>query len=290
MPAVPSDRFLMQFQPAHWTPAGKFLKFLGPPFNRTRVLNEAIQSCADHTRKYETFAELAAELAPKLALDRDELESQGYSPAARSRQFAALIEVLVCELYSVLDGIRYTTFHIYRKVRGVQSGSTSKLFSKASERSYGEEFPEELLTLFDAAYRDWFLELRRLRTAFTHGGLGSCSLSQDRTVIAYINQSLGSDAIAHVIPDIVAHLNALAIAVFKLTHDFFEYHYGQLQQNDSSQFCGFYRGRGYMRNAKPEPNLAWDSGICSSRGWFDNESEYMCPLANECAAYRRAAA
>jgi len=29
-----------------------------------------------HYRKYETFVELAAELEPKLALDRDELESQ----------------------------------------------------------------------------------------------------------------------------------------------------------------------------------------------------------------------
>lgn len=286
MPAVPSDRFLMQFQPAHWTPAGKFLQFLGPPFNRTRALNEAIRSCTDHIRKYETFAELA----PKLALDRDELETQGYSPASRSRQFAALIEVLVCELYSVLDGLRYTTFHIYRKVRGVQSGSTSKLFSKASERSYGREFPEPLLALLDAANSSWFLCLRRLRTAFTHGGLGSCSLSQDRTVISYMNPSLGTDDLAHVIPDIVAHLNALATSVFKLTHDFFEYHYGQLEQIDSDQFCGFYRGRGYMRRAKPEPNIGWDSGVCASRVWFDSEPGFRCPLANECAAYHRAGA
>lgn len=288
MPPVPFDRFLLQFEPADWTPSGKFLRFLGPPFIGSRALTEAIQSCADHTRKYETFAELAAELEPKLALDRDELESQGYTPAARSRQFSALIEVLVCELYSILDGIRYTTFHIYRKVRGVQSASTSKLFSKASEGSYGKDFPEELLALFSAAYSDWFPELRRLRTAFTHGGLGSCSLSQDRTAIAYMNPSLGSDGVAHVIPDIVAHFNRLAIAVFRLNHDFFEYHYGRLLQNQSSQFCGFYRGRGYMRTVTPEPDLVWDSGTCASYDWFDKESEFRCPLANECAAYRRA--
>jgi hypothetical protein len=287
---VQSDRFLMQFQPACWTPAGKFLRFLGPPFTVSRALNEAVQSCADHIRKYETFAELAAELAPKLALDRDELETQGHSPANRSRQFAALIEVLVCELYSVLDGIRYTTFHIYRKVRGVQSSSTSKLFSKASERSYGKDFPDELLAIFAAASPDWLPELRRLRTAFTHGGLGSCWLSQDRTEIIYTNSSLGNDAVAHVIPDIVAHVRRLATAVFELTHDFFEFHYGQLQQNECSQFCGFYRGRGYMRKVKPEAQLDWGSGICVSREWFDNEPEFKCPLAGECAAYRRTTA
>lgn len=194
MPPVLSDRFFFQFRPTEWTPAGKFLQFLGPPFTVARRLNQAIQSCADHTRKYETFAELAAELEPKLVLDHEELDTQGFTPAARLRQYAAMIEALVCELYSILDGIRYTTAHIYGKVRGVQSSSTSKLFSRASEGAYGEGFPDELTALFSAANRDWFPELNRLRTAFTHGGLGSCSLSEDRQVVSYMNASLGTDS------------------------------------------------------------------------------------------------
>lgn len=289
MSAVQNDRFLMQFQPALWTPAGKFRLFLGAPFVNSRALNEAVQSCVDHTRKYETFAELASELKPKLALDRDELETNGYTPAHRSRQFAALIEVLICELYAVLDGLRYTTFAVYRKVRGVQSGSTSRFFSKAAERTYGKDFPEELLTLLTAAYVDWFPELRRLRTAFTHGGLGSCSMSQDRTQISYMNSSLGTNEVAHVVPNIVSHLNEIAAAVFKLVHEFFEYLYSRLEQVESDQFCGFYRGRAYMRRVKPEALLEWSSGICTSRQWFDGDGapEFRCPLADECAAYHR---
>lgn len=285
-----SEQFLLQFQPAHWTPAGKFLRFLGPPFKPSRGLNEAIQSCADHIRKFETFAAMAAELGPKLTLDRVELENNGFSPANRSRQFAALIEVLVCELYSVLDGIRYTTFHIYRRMQGVQSSSTSKLFSRASDGSYDKDFPGELLAMFKVAYGDWFLELQRLRTAFTHGGLGSCWLSQDRTRISYMNSSLGSDAVAHVIPDIVSHINSFATAVFKLVHDFFEYHYGRLANEDSDQFCGIFKGRAYMRKVKPESQMEWDSGVCVSREWFDKERDFKCPLAHECAAYRRTVA
>jgi hypothetical protein len=177
-------------------------------------------------RKYELIAAVAADLAPKLSIDRDELETQGYSPASHSRQFAALIEVLVCELYSTLDGLRFTTYHLYREVRGVQVKSTSRLFTKAAEGTYGTGFPSELNELLAAVARsEWFPNLRRLRTAFTHGGLGPCHLSQDRTRISYSNASLGDGGTSHVIPDIVAHLNGLAEPIFKLLRDYFGYHY-----------------------------------------------------------------
>jgi hypothetical protein len=237
------------------------------------------------------IAAVAADLAPKLSLDRDELESQGYSPANHSRQFAALIEVLVCELYSILDGLRFTTYHLYRDVRGVQVKSTSRLFTKAAEGSYGADFPDDLNQLLAAvADSSWFPNLRRLRTAFTHGGLGSCHLSQDRTRISYMNASLGDGGTSHVIPDIVAHLNSLAQSTFTVLRDYFDFHYQRLEQIESKLLCGMYRGRGYMRRVKPEPDLSFSSGVCEARQWFDGEPSFRCPLADSCLAYARAAA
>jgi hypothetical protein len=285
-----SDQFHLRFNPDIWTPAGKFLQFLGEPYKNTRQLQKAIQSCIDHTRKYEIFAEIAAEVAPKIALDKAELRLNGFSPANHAKQFAAIVEVLVCELYSILDGIRYSTFEIYNgKVRGVQSKSTSKLFSKAAEKAYGEGFPTEIETMLTEAFNSWLPELRRLRTAFTHGGLGSCWQQDDSSKISYMNSSLGSENSAHIIEDIVAHVNGLAIAVFTLARAFFDHHYNALHKIASEQFCGFYKGRGYMRKVKPESNLHWGSGVCTSKEWFENEPEFMCPLASKCAAYARVA-
>lgn len=280
----------LTFAPEHWTAPGKFLRFIGPPFVVSRQLNDAVRSCAEHIDKYETFATLASELQSKLALDREELDRDGHTPATRSRQYAAMVEVLVCELYSMLDGLRYSLFAIYRRCRGVQQKSTSQLFSKAAAGGYGSDFPEDLRMLLAAAYADWFPELRRLRTAFTHGGLGLCSLSRDGDCIAYMNASLGDTATAHVIPDIVTHVNHLADGVFTLLRAVFGYLYSQLEPVPSDQPCGVYRNRFYMRKVAPTSDLNHNSGVCTSRAWFDEEPDFRCPLANTCEAYHRTAA
>lgn len=127
MPVAGHDRFLLQFAPDVWSPPAKFLRFLGKPFPVKKSLQDAIQSCTDHTRKYEVLASLANRIQPTLLEDRRELESDGYTPANRSSEFAALVEVLVCELYSVLDGVRFSLFGLFPKCRGVQKKSTSQL-------------------------------------------------------------------------------------------------------------------------------------------------------------------
>ena len=279
-----------EFAPEHWTAPGKFLRFIGPPFAVSRQLNDAVRSCAEHIDKYQTFATLAADLQPTLVLDREELARDGHSPVRRSRQFTAIVEVLVCELYSMLDGLRYTLFVIYRRCRGVQQKSTNQLFAKAASRGYGAEFPEDLRIVLAAAYGDWLPELRRLRTAFTHGGLGFCSLARDGDRIAYINPSLGDSATAHVIPDIVAHVNRLAEGVFTLLREVFGYLYSQLEPRPSDQACGVYRNRFYMRKVAPTHDLNRGSGVCASRSWFDAEADFRCPLADTCEAYHRTAA
>lgn len=275
------------FAPERWTAPGKFLRFDGPPFAVSRQLNDAVRSCADHIDKYETFAALATDLQSGLHLDREELDRDGHTPATRSRQYAAMVEVLICELYSMLDGLRYTLFAIYRRCRGVQQNSTNQLFARAASRGYGADFPDALRVPLAAAYTDWFPELRRLRTAFTHGGLGSCFPSPDSNRITYMNSSLGDSATAHVIPDIVALVNRLANGVFALLRAAFGYLYSRLEPVPSEQSCGVYRNRFYMRKVVPTSDLNRGSGVCASRGWFDAEPDFRCPLANTCEAYHR---
>ena len=280
----------LAFAPEHWTKPGLFLAFVGPPFRVSRQLNDAVRSCVEHIRKFQTLATLVADLQPTLALDRDELERDGHTQAHRSRQFTALIEVMFCELYSTLDGVRYTVLALYRKCRGVQERSTSKLFSRAAARDYGPEFPEEIRLVLAAAHESWFPELRRLRTAFTHGGLGSCMLSQDRHSISYMNPSLGDEATAHVIPDIVSHLNHLASATFAIVDAVFSYLYGRLEPEPKPHLCGVYKHRMYMREVTAELNLSQASGRCMSRSWFDSDPDHRCPVADRCQAYARSAA
>lgn len=278
-------RFHLLFAPESWTSPGKFLAFLGPPFERSRSLNDAVRSCTEHLHKYETFATLATDIQPTLVLDREELARTGFSSGRRSQQFAAIIEVLVCELYSLLDGIRYTLYRAYPRCRGVQQTSTSKLFSRAVERAYGPEFPEAIRALLADAHDDWFFELRRLRTAFTHGGLGSCSLDRDSEKVAYMNSSLGTDTRAHVIEDIVSHVNRLSLGVFGLLRGVFDSLFSELHPIPSDQMCGINKNRIYMRKVAPTQDLSRSSGECISRTWFEAEREFFCPLADKCDAY-----
>ncbi len=289
MPSAGHDRFLLQFAPDAWLPAMRFIKFVGPPFLSSKSVHGAIKSCIDHSRKYEILASLANRIQPTLIEDIQQLELNGYTPGARSSEFAAVIEVMVCELYSILDGIRYSLFWMFPNCRGVQQNSTSRLFSRAKSGSYGSEFPEYVRVVLAAANDDWFPELRRLRTAFTHGGLGSCHLDKQTELVAYMNPSLGNAATAHVVPDIVSLVTNLAVAVFGLQKAIFDYLYAQLLPNASYQFCGIYKGRMYRRSVVPTADLNRGSGICDSRDWFETEAEYSCPLASDCPAYARVA-
>lgn len=287
MPSAGHDRFLLQFAPDQWSASTKLLKFLGPPFLVNRQTEEAIQSCIDHSRKYEVLASLANRIQPTLLDDVHELEQHGYTPARRSSEFAAVVETMVCELYSVLDGIRNSIFWLLPGCRGVQKKSTSQLFSRAALKSYGSEFPETIRLALAIANEDWFSGLRRFRTAFTHGGLGSCHIDKQTELVSYMNSSLGDAATTHTIPDFVTVVVTLAEAVFSLQNTIFDNLYSQLQPAASQQFCGIYKGRMYTRQVIPLIDLNRGSGVCTSRSWFAEEPEFWCPRSNSCEAFSR---
>src|SRR5215467_8409258 len=167
-----SDKFLLLFSPEHWPAVQKFRYFMGPPYTVNRELVTGTRGAEGHREKFLVLAGLANRLQATLAEDLTELDQEGHTPAARSREFAALTETLICELYACLDGIRRVLFSAYNGIRGVQNASTEKLFARAHTNGYGSEFPEEIRSRLATSYTTWFPQLRRMRTELTHGDVG----------------------------------------------------------------------------------------------------------------------
>jgi hypothetical protein len=124
---IPSE-FLLNFTPELWPSVKKFGQFIGPPYGANRELSKGTHAANCHIAKYSALAGLANRLKDQLAEDDAELAEKGYSHAGRSKEFAALVETLYCELYAALDGVRRTLFGAYGNVRGVQNKSTEKSF------------------------------------------------------------------------------------------------------------------------------------------------------------------
>ena len=276
------------FAPSTWSAIERFRKFVGPPFKSERDLRKGVNTTAGHLHKFEVLAGLANKLAPTLAEDNAELEERGHTPAARSKEYAAVVETLICSLYSAIDGIRLAIYGVYKGIAKVQKGSNGELFENAHDKKYGAGFPEPIRVALAEAQADWFPTLRKYRTELIHGEVGSCHLDKASGNIRYMHTGLGSAARAMVIEDIVAELVRLHKAVYCLAESVYGYLYRQLDQITHRTVCGFYKGRMYEREVTPEPDVSFQSGVCRSLSWFENQPGYECPLRTCCGAYARA--
>lgn len=278
------------FAPEHWTFAATFRQFMGPPFEVNRELGRGARSADSHIAKFTVLAGLANRLRQQLGEDHAELELKGHSSASRSKEYAALIETLFCELYASLDGIRRLLFAAYRNVQGVQNRSTERLFVRAKENGYGAEFPAEIRDLLAAAYDSWFQRLRKLRTEVTHGDIGSCHVDTKTQKVCYMHGDLGTPTTALVIEDIDTELNTLFESALKLKENVFAVLCAKLVPEDRTVMCGIYKGRCYHRSVSYSPALTFNDGCCKSLQWFHSEPGLECPLRNDCGAYQKAKA
>lgn len=279
-----SDTFGLFFTPDQWSAARRFSQFIGRPFN-DREVEKGTRSTLSHLNKFDTLAALANRLVPRLSEDQVELERDGHSAAARGREFAALMETLVCELYASLDGVRRAVFGAYRTVQAVQNSSTEKLFKRAAEWEYGETFPEEVRAVLASAYSEWFPSLKKLRTELTHGDIGSCHLDANSGAVRYVHGGLGTGSRAMVVEDIVDRVNGFAAGVLRVAEAVFAHLYSNLESDERQIMCGIYKGRIYERLVKPEARLTFNSGQCFSKSWFDLAPGFECPLRSRCGAY-----
>lgn len=283
-----SSTFRLSFVPGRWTSLQKFRTFIGPPFPTSGAPIEALMAISAHLGKYEALAGLANRLVAELPADQAELEREGVTPAIRSREFVAVSESLVCELYAALDGLKLFLFVAYRKVSGIQKQSTETLFKRAAEAKYGSGFPAEIQGLLAAAYGSWFPQLRGLRTTITHGQPGFVTLDRDTGKVRYIHTGLMEGPRPFVIDDMVGLLNDLFLKVRELLDGVFGFLLTQLSVFERDVMCGFYKARGYQRTVTVGAEITHDSGRCLSRKWFETMPGYECPLRASCRAYEAA--
>jgi len=277
---VNQDKFLINFVPEQWDAVTKFRKFKYIPLEDNKLFKRGISTTEEHLSKFRTLAEIANELIPKLEIDKLELKKDGYTSAKYSRQLSAIVECNINELYSSLDGIRDVIYSVYSDIQGIQRRSTSKLFSKAKDNLYPNNFPIELNKFLTEAYNDWFIKLRVYRTEFTHGSLGSCSQDDKTSKISYMHSGLGKNQKALIIDDFILYINDTFKNVLLLQHNIFEFLYNTLPLESTLTLCGFYKGLAYMRFIEPENNLTFNSGLCRSL-----EYSSPCPLKDKCGAY-----
>lgn len=281
-----STTFVRQFAPDHWNYARKFQAFAGPPLTVDTELSVGTAGVVSHREKYELLAGMANRLADELELDGKDLEERGYTDGMRGRSFAALAEEMAGELYAMLDGLRRTTFSIYRGRRGMQNKKTSVFFERAAKNEYDTSFPTTLNAALAKAYGAWFSQLRRLRTQTTHGETGTCWYNAETGTISYWHP-----ASRHLkdlnIDNVVAYINRTYGEVSSLTELFFHHHYQELWPVESRHTCGVYKGRMYERMAAPSADLSFNTGRCWSRARFETEAGYECPLREKCGAYNQ---
>lgn len=283
-----SNDFGIIFRPECWSPLELFRTFIGEPFPNDHDLSQGAKAVSDHLGKFEVLAGLANRLAQDLHLDNSELQERGHTPAIRSKEYAAVVEALITTLYSALDGLRQTLYGAYKKVRRVQNSSNQRMFNLATERGYGEEFPEAIRQALAEANATWFPELCRIRTELTHHEVGSCHWDPAADKIFYVHSGLGSATRAHLIEDVPKTLSDLHANVYGLIQGVFQYLAGQLVPVEKVVFCGIYRGRIYLRKVALTPDMTFHSGTCQSRQWFDKpEEHHKCPLRGCCGAYAR---
>lgn len=274
--------------PEMWDYVDRFAKWYGVPFRDSQALSDGLKTITGHRGKFKILAERATLLVPELIEERQILNQRGYSSEAKAREFAGIIETLICELYSCLDGLRNTIHTIYKDIRGVQKKSTEKMFKNTVEGKYGNGFPPEIYALLKAAYEDWFPELRRLRVELTHGRVGTCSI-QDDSCISYIHYGLGSSLENNVfiIENIIDWINAHANHVNILLNTICKFWFNQLEPREVIEMCGIHQGRAIIRAIVVTEPVNQDSGLCLFRHAFEEEPDWACPLRDSCAAYTR---
>jgi hypothetical protein len=281
-----STTFVRHFAPEHWNYARKFQAFLGPPFTVDTELATGTSAVVSHREKYELLGGIANKLADELELDGKDLEERGYTDGARGRSFAAIAEEMAGELYAMLDGLRRTTYSIYRGQQGMQNKKTSVFFERAAQNRYDNNFPTTLNTALADAYQTWFPQLRRLRTQTTHGETGTCWYNAETETISYWHPA------SHHLKDlsienVVAYINQTYGQVSTLAELFFKYFYLALLPVESRHGCGVYKGRFYERMVAPTADVSFSTGRCWSRAWFETEAGYDCPLREKCGAYEQ---
>ncbi|CAE6761115.1 hypothetical protein G2912_14040 [Paraburkholderia aspalathi] len=273
------------FAPEYWGELDKFKQFYSTTHDFNSDTKKAVSGIKGHFDKALKLHALAAKLAPNMSIDNAELQERGATSAANSQEVSAVLEEVFTELYSSIDCASKIVSSIYKRCRHMPGGSTRKLFARAAQGGVGD-FPADLQAAFVSAA--WYDELRMLRDELTHSDVGSCRLTQDGK-ISYMHTGVRRDNNALVLPDVFAKLDELFVGVNLFLGKVFHFLNQGLRAEPIDALCCFSRGRVYVRKLTIAAHIDFDSGVCQSRQWFDQQPDFRCIFASNCGAYARAA-
>ena len=278
---------LIDFTPEMWGEVTKFRRFYRSTYSLNHATTSALNGVEGHFLKYSALMKLTTEMIPKLAEDKEEAYKNGYSICLRSQQLAAIVETVICELYSAVDCTRRVLNGIYGNLPGINVKSTHKLFVNAEMGKIDERVPVEIRNALINANKDWYPHLQKIRVTINHSDVGSCGFP-DGNKISYLHSDLGknpgnvivSDDIFKDVHNYYTKVNKFLGVVFKSLND-------TLTDELTNQICGIFGGRAYRRVVSAHEAIDFNSGLCESYKWFEQESNPTCPFVKTCGAYLR---
>lgn len=273
------------FAPELWGQVDIFNSFYSGTYSLSPDARKAVLGIKSHFQKALTLRDVALKILPNLAMDEEELRTKGFTSASNSNEFSVVIEEVFTELYSSVECARKVITNVYKRTRRIKD-STRKLFLSIKENQLGDDFPSELKAAILSA--EWFDDLLAIRDELTHSDIGSCHRNQETGKVSYMHTGLKRKGSPLIIEDILQKCSDLIEGVNQFLGRVFAFLNASLENTSISQLCGFFFGRAYMRTLTLEPRIDYNSGICASRSWFDNDSSYRCPFTDSCGAYQRA--
>lgn len=279
------NAIVIDFSPEHWNELERFFRFWETTYKFNFDVGKRLSGIQANLRKGHLLIELIHALTPLISEDEDQLERDGYSPAIRSKQIAAVVEATICCLYSSLDCLRYVLVDIYPRFSGVKN-STRGLFQNAFQQKLDSKIPADIRIALQNS-EEWFNNLRRLRDEVTHSNVGYCSRDKTSGKLFYMHSGLGNATRALILNDISEVLIDLAGRISNLLEAIFHSLNTSLVDAETRQNCGIFRGRIHERFVKPSEATNFHAGVCKSFEWFEKEENPTCPFAESCGAYQR---
>jgi hypothetical protein len=133
---------LLFFAPEQWGEVQKFSNLCSGTYEFDERTKRALAGVGQHYDKALIFRRLADALAPGLRVDREHLDTHGFTPTERSSEVAAVFEAAIVELYSCVDCAAKVLRSIYEtRTRGFKK-STRSLFLELDNIT--GDFPEPL--------------------------------------------------------------------------------------------------------------------------------------------------
>ncbi len=274
---------LLFFAPERWGEVERFSHLCSETYAFSAREQRALAGVRQHFEKAATFRRLAERLRPNLQLDREQLDAQGFTPAERSAEVAAVVEAAIVELYSCVDCTAKVLRAIYGKRSRGFKDPTRFLFANVD--AIDGALPDSLKDAIRGA--GWFARLLFLRDELTHLGIGACDLPPGAEKARYMHFGIKEDGRPLILDDAFASLDGQLETINLFLGAVFGFLRSTLSNRPVQQMCGMVQGRMLMRAVNPTQPLNSSSGTCMSWMWFEKPDAPTCPFAARCGAYAR---